>query len=412
MRYLKIFTLCGLFLWAASLPAAQVSGLYEAEVEVADQGTEVRGSAMRDAMAAVLIKVSGSTSVPQEEVLQEAMADAARYVRQYRYRNDTTAASTGQNRLLLWVSFDSNSIDTLLRRFGFSVWGGARPDTLIWLAVEDGSRRVLVGANDQGLVRELLDAESQRRAIPIRLPLLDLKDQSRVRAVDVWGGFVDNIETASQRYEAPAVLIGKLYRMGKGWTGRWILRYQGEQHEWREEGTQVNQVIASGIDGTSDRLAQYYAASNHLGIEQLVLRIEGVASMNDFRRVSDYLHSLHGVQTVTLRRIDANSSSFLLVTEGNLASVLQVIAMGDTLMEVKQPVSAVVPTPAWRTEPAGAARVVPVTAPYQPAADTVADTGQDERSPGAAPGLQDGIASLEASPQPAPLQEHVYRLLH
>ena len=109
-------TLCGLlFFWGLPLQAAQLNGLYEAEVELADQGRAARATAMSEAMAAVLLKVSGSETLLDEEVLQSAMADASRYVRQYRYRSeeippeervaaedDTPAADS---RLLLWVGF-------------------------------------------------------------------------------------------------------------------------------------------------------------------------------------------------------------------------------------------------------------------------------------------------------------------
>jgi hypothetical protein len=346
MRYSKVLFLCGLlWCWGLPLQAAQVAGVYEAEVIVPDQGQAARADGMAEAMAAVLLKVSGSSAVLGEKVIQEAMANAARYVQQYRYRSENIPsrerkAVTGgepvtQSRLWLWAGFDSASIDNLLRRHGFVVWGAARPTTLVWLGVEEGARRVLVGANDQGLVREVLDAEARRRALPLRLPLLDLTDQSRVRTADIWGGFTDNIEMASQRYEPQALLIGKLYQAGDGWEARWSLRYRGEWHEWQQRVADVKVAVASGVGGASDYLSQRFADSGALGGNELALRIEGVAGMNDFRRVYDYLLSLHGVAAVTLHRVDAAASSFLLQTEGSREAVLQAISMGDVLLRVE-----------------------------------------------------------------------------
>ncbi len=399
-------TLCGwLFIWGLPAQAAQLEGLYEAEVELADQGRATRATAMAEAMAAVLLKVSGSAAVLSEPVIKSAMEDAARYVQQYRYRNEAMPAEkrhkgkggAAENRLLLWVGFDSVSIDNLLRRFGFNVWGTARPSTLVWLAVDEGSRRVLVGANDQGLVREVLESEAQRRAIPLRLPLLDLTDQSKVRPVDVWGGFVDNIESASLRYETQAVLIGKLYPLGKEWEGRWTLRYQGDQYEWQQRAKDVRTVIASGVGGISDYLSQRFAASSDPGMDQLALRIEGVTTMDDFRRINDYLLSLHGVSAVTLRKTDATSSSFLVEIEGGRETVLQAITMGDMLAEVEPPPEVLQPESPMELR-SQSVEVSP--SPVEPAAGEV---GSDT--------LKEDAEVLPLQPQVVPLQELVYRLL-
>lgn len=424
MRYLKFITLCGwLLIWGLPAQAAQIDGLYEAEVELVDQGRETRATAMGEAMAAVLLKVSGSAAVLGEPVIQSAMEDASRYVKQYRYRNEAIPLKErekgkdgeppAESRLLLWVGFDGTSIDNLLRRFGFNVWSAARPGTLVWLAVEEGSRRVLVGANDQGLVREVLDAEAQSRAIPLRLPLLDLTDQSKVRAVDVWGGFVDNIEAASLRYETQAVLIGKLYSVGKEWEARWTLRYQGDQFEWQRRARAVSEVIASGVGGTADYLSQRFAASSYLGMDQLALRIEGVATMHDFRRINDYLLSLHGVTAVTLRKTDATSSSFLVEIEGGRETVLQAIAMGDMLAEVEPTPEVLQPEPLLEPDPIVAPQSPAETvveaesvavAPGEPVAEENAQTMESET-------LTEEAESLEPQPQVIPLQELVYRLL-
>ncbi len=415
MRYLKFITLCGwLFIWGLPAQAAQLNGLYEAEVELADQGLDTRATAMGEAMAAVLLKVSGSAAVLDEPVIKSAMEDAARYVQQFRYRSEAIPAEkreklrggerAAEERLLLWVGFDSASIDSLLRRFGFNVWSAARPGTLVWLAVEEGSRRVLVGANDRGLVRDVLESEAQRRAIPLRLPLLDLTDQSKVRAVDVWGGFVDNIEAASLRYETQAILIGKLYSLGKEWEARWTLRYQGDQYEWLQRARDISTVIASGVGGTSDYLSKRFAASSYLGQDQLALRIEGVANMNDFRRINDYLLSLHGVSVVTLRKTDATSSSFLVEVEGGRETVLQAIAMGDMLVEV-EPTPEVL-QPESSPEPIEFASS-PVGAATMPAEPTMEPTSTEPTTPA----VTDDAEVLLPQPQLIPLQELVYRLL-
>jgi hypothetical protein len=336
-------------------------------------------------------------------------------VQQYRYRSeeipprerkpDADGKPGAESRVWLWVGFDSASVDNLLRRFGFNVWSAARPTTLVWLGVEEGKRRVLVGANDQGLVREVLDAEAQRRAIPLRLPLLDLADQSKVRPVDIWGGFVDHIEEASQRYEPQAVLIGKLYPVSDGWEARWTLRYQGQQYEWQQRAAEVTAVIASGVGGTSDYLSQRFADSRGLGVHELALRIEGVAGMGDFRRASDYLLSLHGVSAVMLRRIDATASSFLLKIEGGREAVLQAINLGDVLVKVATPVPESLLSPEFTALPQVTPAAQPAVVPPPAVVPDPSEQPMEQTGP---------VDDAGQLPQPAPvvpLDELVYRLL-
>lgn len=427
MRYLKYIVLLGWLVAWLPLQAAQLKDLYEAEVEVADQSRALRMTAMGEAMASVLLKVSGSSHLLEEEVLKSAMADPARYVRQYRYRSEPipleeqqpteTGEPPATSRLMLWVGFDNSSIDNLLRRYGFPVWSAARPATLVWLAVEEGKRRVLVGANDRGRVREVLDKEAERRAIPLRFPLLDLTDQSAVRPIDVWGGFIDNIEAASLRYEPQAVLVGKLYATGSEWEVQWTLRYQGEQHQWRHRAEDVDAVIASGVGGSSDYLSARFAESSHFGTDQLALRIEAVDGMNDFRRVNDYLLSLHGVDAVVLRRVDATSSSFIVHIEGAQETVLQAIERGDVLVKVEQPLEPELPVyspePQRAPAPAGesptgniavngpAANEMPPEASQQGVEHAVTE---EEK-------LMEETEQLLEQPETVPVQELVYRLL-
>jgi hypothetical protein len=405
MRYLTILSLLWLILPLPS-QAAETHGLYEAEVEVPDQGPGARTEGMRQAMAAVLLKVSGTSRVNGDAALAEAMQSPARYVQQYRYRSESPgeeapAESDGKaplERLLLQVNFDQKSIDGLLRSQGYNIWGEARPATLIWLAVEDSGSRVLVGANDGGLLRELFDREAERRALPIVLPLLDLNDQRRVRTADVWGEFLDTIREASQRYDAQALLVGRLYPLSsRRWEARWALDYRGEVERWQSQSGNVEALVSEVVGRVTDTLAQRFAQSFVAGSGQLLLRVEGVTNLSDYRRVLDYLKGVHGVRQATAETLSAAAVRFRLATEGGSEAVLQVIALGDTLERIEQPQlpEAGVPMPTLRPLPPGAAR--------NGTGSTASGTMRGEAAP-------DAEQPVETAPVPAP-PELVFRLL-
>jgi hypothetical protein len=190
------------------------------------------------------------------------------------------------------------------------------------------------------------------------------------------------------------------------------LRYQGQEYAWQERAKDVRAVIASGVGGSSDYLSQRFAESSYLGVDQLALRIEGVDGMGAFRRVNDYLLSLHGVEAVTLRRVDASSSSFLVQIEGSREALLQAITMGDVLVKVETPVPESLLSPEFTAPPQWASSTQPAAQPELPHSSVDAQSPADNtEQPIDNTGPVDGAESLPQQPQVAPLQELVYRLL-
>jgi len=343
MRYLTIVSLVFCLL-SPSLRAAESLALYVAEVEVPNQAAEARADGMRQAMAEVLLRVSGDSRVHEDATLAEAMQQPARYVQQYRYRSEALPPAAGKadaakrERLLLSVSFGPRSIDALLRQSGFNVWGSARPSTLIWLVVEDGGKRVLVGANDKGLVRGLIETEATRRALPVKLPLLDQTDLGRVRPVDVWGEFLDTIRSASQRYAPQALLIGSLYPVSAGrWEARWTLDYRGELTRWQSASGEVAPLLAGAIDRVTGQLAASFTQGLLGGNAEMRMRVEGVSNLKAYRRVVDYLSGVSGVKQVVVETLTPTAVTLRISAEGSPESVLRVIALGKTLARLEQP---------------------------------------------------------------------------
>ncbi len=346
MKYTTIFTL--LFFFAVSpLFAAESLGLYQAEVVVSDQSEQVRKEGMQQAMGNVLLKVSGTAQTLENEWLLTAMSMAGQFVQQYRYRSEAIPAEQqrpdenghiAREKVYLSVTFDANSIDELLRQHGFTIWGKTRPATLIWLGVEQGGKRVLVGANDSGLVRELVDQEASRRALPVKLPMLDLTDQSAISLADIWGDFLDSIQSASLRYHPQAILVGRIYPLAGGrWGVRWTLIYRDEVFRWLQQSSDVAPLIAEGIGNTAEHLVQRFAESSVSGSDEMLLNISGVRGLSAYNKVMDYLSGLPGVKEVIVDKMMPTSMIARIHTEGGSEAVRQTIALGDVLEVAQSP---------------------------------------------------------------------------
>lgn len=298
--------------------AATAPGLYSVTVPRDPAATDQRAAALRAAMAALLIRVTGSRTAALDPAVQPLLAAPNEYLMSY------AELQGGAHR----VEFRRAPIENALMALGVRVWGAERPLTLLWVAIDDGAGgRALLGANETTelggaatpvvtamlkAVREEITAAAEERGLPIALPLLDLEDLNAVTIEDVRGGFEDRILAASVRYRADAVLIGRV-RPG----------LFGNEVDWLF----VNNIERSGLPGGAvrdglDAAADRYAADLGTvgGTSLASLTVYNVRSSADYGRVMSYLE-----QQSVLERVDVESF-------GNGTLTLRVAARGDALV--------------------------------------------------------------------------------
>ncbi len=335
MIYGRLWTVLWLLLWLPSgAMAAEVSGLYEAEITVFSQKRSERATAMVSALAEVLAKVSGRRDAAMLRGVARDSKSPAHLLQQYRYRTlPVDSADAGDNAQILLFRFDKAAVDKVLRDNGLPVWGATRPSSLVWLAVEDEGRRYLVGGDSPEPVRALLMAEAKRRGLAVSLPLMDLQDQQALRFGDIWGGFSDVILQASRRYRTEAVLVGRLYRPAGGdWQAQWTLLEGQDMHSWTGNGVLPAEVIDVGVAGAIETLASRYAPTSGQGpAGQLPLTVAEVRTLSDYARVSRYLASLQQVAGLQVSRVEADRVTFELDVESGPEAIVQIIALGDVL---------------------------------------------------------------------------------
>ncbi len=353
MKHFRTLSLIFGLLLAFGASAAEVQGLYDATVPVADQQQAARAQAMRAGLAQVLVRVTGYGGAPQDPVLADMLDDAPHYVQQYRYLTAPPAA-TGTSAAAapaatattppapqLWMAFDPVGIDQALRARHQPVWGRARPLVLVWLAVDDGNgSRHLVSASDGSDELQALEAEAQLRGLPLRLPLWDLEDQSKVAVADVWGGFQDTLLAASARYSPQAVLIGRLYRDARGmWHAGWTLRVGEDSVNWNNDGSTPAQVLAAGVDATADSLSLRFAQIGDVGVGSSIrLNVADIHDLADYTRVLYYLKSLNGVTDVQVDEVKPGTVTYRLALHVEQKGIIRTIGFGNTLAAASSPV--------------------------------------------------------------------------
>lgn len=315
-------------MFALPVSAIPVNDLYEADVSASGQDEASRNAALAEALAEVLIKVSGHADVRANPGLRDAMARASRYAQTFRFIQK--ANDDGEPKLRLAASFYPPSIDQLLSESGLPIWGRERPQTIIWLAIEADGNRYLLPADGGALVDAVQHAGSTR-GLPISLPLMDIDDRQALSYSDVVGGFTDRVLSASRRYGGNSVLIGYLRQRGRNdWDARWTHLLGGVQRDWLGSGGSLWAGLISGIDGTADALASRYALK--AGDASVVdMSVRGVQNLADYANTMNYLSGLSVIDHVQPRVVMPGQMLLTVSVKGGRQALADVVALGRLL---------------------------------------------------------------------------------
>ncbi len=296
--------------------AVPVPEIYSAAVAVADQSEEERLLGFRDALAAVIVKVSGSRDSINETGAAELLELAPALIQQYRY----TASDE------LWAAFDSDSVDRAMRDAGLAVWGSNRPPVLLWLAVDwGGGRRGVVSADQDTELRQAIENVAASRGLPLILPLFDSTDRALMSFSDLWGGFSDKIAAASSRYSPGATLVGRASRgAGSRLFVRWELSMGGTSETWQGG-------LSAGLHRAADRLGERFASRGYATSSIVRIAVSGIGSLSDYARVSSYLEKLSVVRRLSVDRLAGDTVVYAVELQADPAQLSRILEFNEVL---------------------------------------------------------------------------------
>ena len=299
---------------AAILPAhaVDVPTLFTAQVPLDDESDNPRDDAYKAALIEVLTRVSGSMLSNNEEAIDELFPVPSAYVTQFRPGEEET----------LWVSFDGEAIESVLRANGQTVWGSDRPLTLVWLAVDWGQgEREIIGAGDPDrmpqqfrsidrnrLLRERLLEIAEQRGLPVAFPLLDTTDLQSITFSDIWGGFDEQIVDASRRYDANSILIGRV-RPASSQRNRWTYVFGGQTLSWSGP--------LEGIVGQiADTLAAEFAVGGNAPLEMVALNVAGVETVDAYGSLQNLLKGVGLIENFHIAEVAGDVVSYQVEVRG------------------------------------------------------------------------------------------------
>ena len=329
-----------LLVWCAlcvstGVSAVEVTGLYEAEVPVVGQDTALRQDAMRAALAEVLVKVSGNRAAGTLPGAAELINTAPQYVQQFVYRN--AAPPPGQRssqppERMLWVRFDRDALNRVLRQSGISIWGFARPSLLLWLDLREQNARTLVGIDNKPEWKQFIDSVAKLRGIPMMLPALDATDLATIQTVDLWMASPEEVLRASARYRPEAILVGKVEARDRAWVSTWAFYDQKNHQAWTATGETRDAAVLTGLQTGIDTLVAHYNVTGSTQADKgLVLQVNDVQTLEEYARVTKYLGSLASVARLQLLRVEGLSLIFRAEVQGGEQRLTSDIRLGSTL---------------------------------------------------------------------------------
>ncbi len=274
-------------------------------------------AAFREAMRAVLVRVTGRADAPDLPNLAPLVAQASRYVTSFR------RAAGGQ----LAVSFNGPAIENAVDSSGLAFWGNERPVTLVWLALDrGGGRRALVSASDTSAEKARVDSSAARRGLPLVWP--DAGDDL-VRAMQqAWSGNHDALVDAARRYGADGVLVGRARQTAAGaYEVEWNFTVAGAAGAAAGE-------LEAGPGLAAERYAGIYASHGAAQRSEQTVTVTGIATLEGYAMALRTLTRLAPVRGVAVDEVNADSVSFRVNVRGDPEALSQAIVRDGRLQPV------------------------------------------------------------------------------
>lgn len=278
-----------LFVLATGKAHALQMPIYEGTVILGAGQAESDEAALREALVQVLVKVSGDRSLPSDAGIGAALTNVGPITLSASIRTREDGAR------ILIANFDPGSVHERLTLLGRGVWQADRPPLLIWLGIDDGSRKQIASAS-QIAALGVMTERAHARGIPLLLPKMDSVDQNRINPVTFWAAPSQTFVAAGLRYGVKTMLVIRLSH-GSAWQAH-VTLIDGQTYEsWSQDDAQSNTLLANLVDAATDRLARRYAIeAQGTALGEVTATIEGMRDATDYAGIVGYLRKLEFVR--------------------------------------------------------------------------------------------------------------------
>ncbi|WP_409422417.1 DUF2066 domain-containing protein [Pseudaeromonas sp. ZJS20] len=312
-------------------------------VQVPAQGVPLL-DAQRQALGQVITRLSGlqdPLSAPALAApLQAGLADL---IQEYSYQEGTAGREMD-------VLFKPDAVKQLLAQAKLPVWESPRPKVLFWLVNDD---RLLPDEDKAGWSARFA-LQGQRWAIPVRFPLMDLDDIELAKPELVTQGMLAPLLKASGRYEADALVLGRLYQKDDIWWLDWTLHTTvnkgtalGSGRAKGDPETLVNQMMSGLLAYFVDTYGQGASAPAAVSDEQTALTpgdgsqiqlvVDGLNQLADLLAARSALEATQALQGLNVASMAGDSVTFSASLAGDAGKLRDALRLDHRFMPVADP---------------------------------------------------------------------------
>ncbi len=349
--------------------------LYEAKISAPApvDGPDDQSKLLQEAFKDMLVRASGSEKILKHATIMKALTEVDTYVMQFGFQ-----INAKQERVL-HVRFDESLCRTLLKNAGHAPLAVNRPPVVLWLAMQQDNVTQWVSRETQNELSHQLESLANKRGLSLVYPLLDITDTTIVSEQQVWNEDLHALQTASKRYNADNILIGKLSKQPSGWYAQWTYVKQGNSIRWDMSNTELAAVFGEALDEFSNQFSASEAQMAKVGVSEnkavivgekgsdlaseevtvdltinsgqpnqnisnassslttqsktLRLVVVGVSGGEQYAKVLKYLKSLPAVKNVEVAEVTPEQTIFNIDTNASRETIKSSIAGGQLLTE-------------------------------------------------------------------------------
>lgn len=329
MKHAVRYSLLAIVALAGVLPAAwgnaapfRMSQLYTASVPVAQQNGSDLQPALRQALAKVLVRVTGQANVDQMPGAKDVLDQASNLVSQYGYQSSDKGTE-------LQATFSRQALNQAIRQNNLPLWGRERPRTLVLLVIYGNGGRKLVHSGEAGQLANGLLQGARDRGLPLIFPKPGASGGNALSAADVTGGFRDRIQQAARYNGTRHVAFGEIEPESGGWQGFMTLLSNGRTRaQWQVSGNSQEDVLKSLANRIANTYAKRYAvAASSQSTGTTLVDVDNINSVADFARVSRYLNSLTAVNNVEVELVRGHMVRFTVASDSGRKHLSRAIAL-------------------------------------------------------------------------------------
>ncbi|MDE1168937.1 MAG: DUF2066 domain-containing protein [Pseudomonas sp.] len=265
MRLSQYLVASCLTLFSLAGHAETVNNLYQVREPVSGQTPDERNTATQQAFETLVLRLTGDPKASGNPGLAAIRKDPQQIISQFGYETGTPEK--------LRVDFDPVSTEKALRSAGLALWGSNRPAILGWWLNEGTDGANLVG--DGQATAEPLRQAAKHRGLPLRLPLADLSEQLVGTAKNLEGTDPLPLRSASERYNADALLAVHATQADGKWQAKWRLWLGDQKEAGSAEGADQAALADAVMLAVSERLAPRYVAKPGASTD-MTLQVEGM----------------------------------------------------------------------------------------------------------------------------------------